>query len=160
MVAGKSRKAAEAAAFRSAKELREILDAVLREIDRDPDSGAKLRSAAVPMRFEFPDLKLSLTIAAAERGGSLRWDFAAKAAKAKEGAKENVKPKLELIMDSGFANRFLQGRENPAIAIARGRLRATVTDAGAALTFFGSVKPLISRYRALVAEKYPHLTVD
>jgi hypothetical protein len=149
----KARKAAEPAAFRSAKELREILDAVLREIDRDPDSGARLRAAAVPMRLEFPDLKLSLTIAAAERGGSLRWDFATKAGEA-------VKPKLELMMESGFANRFLQGRENPAIAIARGRLRATVDDAGAALCFFGSAMALFSSYRAVIAENYPHLAID
>ena len=63
-------------------------------------------------------------------------------------------------MDSDFANRLLQGRENPAIAIARGRLRTTVVDAGAALRFFPAAKPLFSRYRAVVAEKYPHLAID
>ena len=69
-------------------------------------------------------------------------------------------PKLRLSMDSGFANRLLQGRENPAIAIARGRLRTTVDDAGAALRFFGAAKPLFARYREIVVEKYPHLAID
>ncbi len=140
-----------AVAFRSAKELKEVLDAVLREIDGDPDAGPRLRAAAVPMRLEFPDLRLVVNISAADRGGALRWDFARKRP---SGAK------LELRMDSGFANRFLQGRENPAISIVRGRLRATVGDAAAALSFFGLAKPLFSCYREVVARQYPHLAVD
>src|SRR5437764_831887 len=58
------------------------------------------------------------------------------------------------------ANRVFQGRENPAIAIARGRLRTNVEDAGAALRFFPAAKPLFSRYRELVSQKYPHLSVE
>jgi hypothetical protein len=138
--------------FRSKKELREILNAVLSEIEDDPDEGPRLRAAAAPLRFEFPDLKLVLNIAA-DSGGKhcLRWDF-------KKRSREQ--PKLSLSMDSEVANRLLQGRENPAIAIARGRLRTTVDDARAALRFFPAAKPLFSRYRELVSEKYPHLTVD
>jgi len=141
----------ESTGFKSAKELREILDAVLRQIDRDPGAGPRLSSAAVPLRLEFPDLKLVLNISAAERGGTLSWDFAKRVA---------VTPKLKLKMESAFANRFLQGRENPAIAIARGRLQTTVGDARAALCFFGAVKPLFTSYREVVAERYPHLAVD
>ena len=63
-------------------------------------------------------------------------------------------------MDSEFANRFLQGRENPAIAIARGKLSTTVTDAGAALRFFPATKPLFAHYRDVVEERYPHLALD
>ena len=141
----------EAIGFRSAKELREILDAVLKEIDRDPDAGPRLRAAAAPLRLDFPDLKLSLNVFAADRPGCLKWNFS---------RRSRPRPKLELSMDSAFANRLLQGRENAAIAIARGRLQTTVEDAGAALRFFPAVKPLFSRYRAVVAEKYPHLTID
>ena len=63
-------------------------------------------------------------------------------------------------MESAVANRVFQGRENAAIAIARGRLRTTVQDAGTALRFFPAAKPLFSRYRELISEKYPHLAVD
>jgi hypothetical protein len=63
-------------------------------------------------------------------------------------------------MESTVANRVFQGRENPAIAIARGRLRTNIEDAGAALRFFPAAKPLFSRYRDLISEKYPHLAVD
>jgi hypothetical protein len=138
-------------AFESAKELREILDTVLRQIDDDPDDGPRLRAAAAPLRFEFPDLKLTLNVRQADRSRHwLLWDFA---------KKSREEPKLRLSMDSEFANRLLQGRENPAIAIARGRLRTTVGDAGAALRFFPAAKPLFSRYRELITEKYPHLAI-
>jgi hypothetical protein len=139
--------------FRSKTELREILDAVLAEIEDDPVEGPRLRAAAAPLRFEFPDLKLVLNIAPDGGGGKhcLRWDFS---------RRSREQPKLSLSMDSEFANRLLQGRENAAIAIARGRLRTNVDDARAALRFFPAAKPLFARYRELVSEKYPHLAVD
>jgi hypothetical protein len=138
--------------FESAKELREILDAVLREIDGDPDDGPRLGAAAAPLRLEFPDLKLAVNVRRDEGGRHyLRWDFS---------RRSRVEPKLRLIMESEVANRLFQGRENPAIAIARGRLRTSIEDAGAALRFFPAAKPLFSRYRELVSEKYPHLALE
>jgi hypothetical protein len=134
------------------KELKDILNTVLREIDRDPDDGPRLRAAAAPLRIEFPDLQLALNVRPDDRGRHcLRWDFSRKA---------SADPRLRLSMESAVANRVFQGRENPAIAIARGRLRTNVHDAAAALRFFPAAKPLFSRYRELVSEKYPHLAVD
>lgn len=138
--------------FTSSKELRKILDEVLTEIDRDPDEGPRLMAAAAPLCLEFPDLKLVVNVRPDEGGTHcLDWDFKQRSAAA---------PKLKLTMDSEVANRLLQGQENPAIAIARGRLRPKVSDAGAALRFFPAAKPLFSRYRELVSEKYPHLAID
>jgi hypothetical protein len=134
------------------KELRDILDTVLREMDADPDDGPRLSAAAAPLRIEFTDLKLVLNVSRADRGRhALRWNFS---------SRSSAKPKLRLSMDSAVANRLFQGEENPAIAIARGRLRTRVEDAGAALRFFPAAKPLFSRYRELVAQKYPHLSLD
>jgi len=134
------------------KELKDILDTVLRDIDRDPDDGPRLRAAAAPLRLEFPDLKLVVNVSRDDGGRHcLRWNFS---------QRSKTEPKLRLSMESAVANRVLQGRENPAIAIARGRLRTNVEDAGAALRFFPAAKPLFSRYREVVAEKYPHLAVD
>ena len=81
----------------------------------------------------------------------LSWNFS---------QRSRTHPKLRLSMESTVANRVFQGRENPAIAIARGRLRTNIEDAGAALRFFPAAKPLFSRYRQLVSEKYPHLAVE
>jgi hypothetical protein len=134
------------------KELKQILDTILREIDDHPEEGPRLRAVAAPLRLEFPDLKLAVNVRPDDRGKHcLRWDFSRKA---------SADPKLRLSMESAVANRVFQGRENPAIAIARGRLRPSVADAGAALRFFPAAKPLFSRYRELVSEKYPHLAVD
>jgi hypothetical protein len=138
-------------AFRSAQELREILDVVLSDIDADPEDGPRLRGCACPLQFEFTDLKLVLNLLPAERGKHwVRWNF----------KRSGANPKLRLSMDSEFANRLMQGRENPAIAIARGRLRTRVEDAGAVLRFFPAVKPLFSRYREVVSDRYPHLALD
>src|SRR3954470_21468596 len=134
------------------KELKDILNTVLKEIDQDPDEGPRLRAAAAPLRIEFPDLKLVLNVSRADRGRHcLSWDFSSRSA---------TTPKLRLSMESAVANRVFQGRENPAIAIARGRLRTNIEDAGDALRFFPAAKPLFSRYRQLVSEKYPHLAVE
>lgn len=134
------------------KELKQILNTVLKQIDQDPDDGPRLSAAAAPLRLEFPDLPLTLNVSRSDGGQHcLDWDFS---------TRSSAKPKLRLSMESAVANRVLQGRENPAIAIARGRLRTRVEDAGAALRFFPAAKPLFSRYRELVSEKYPHLAID
>jgi hypothetical protein len=134
------------------KELREILDTILREIDGDPEEGPRMRAVAAPLRLEFPDLKLAVNVRPDDRGKHcLRWDFS---------RRPGADPKVRLSMESAVANRVFQGRENPAIAIARGRMRTRVEDPGAALRFFPAAKPLFSRYRELVSEKYPHLSVD
>jgi hypothetical protein len=140
-------------AFKSAKELRQILDQVLRELETDEESSSRMSAAAAPLQLEFTDLKLVLNIAAIEPDGTLSWNF-------KRKTKTKVKPKLRLAMSSDVANRMFQGRENPAIAIARGRLRPKVEDAAAALRFFPAAKPMFAHYTELVAEKYPHLTID
>lgn len=58
------------------KELKEILDAVLKEIDRDPDDGPRLGAAAAPLRMEFPDLKLVVNVSRADGGKHcLHWDL-------------------------------------------------------------------------------------
>jgi hypothetical protein len=137
--------------FRSKRELRQILDEVLVGLDGDADSSSRMRAAAAPLQFEFTDLKLFLNIGVADSDGALNWDFK---------PRPKVDPKLRLAMSSEVANRLFQGRENPAIAIARGRVRPKVEDAAAALRFFPAAKPMFARYREVIAEKYPHLTID
>ena len=136
----------------SKKEMKAILNEVLKEIDRDPDDGPRLRAACAPLRMDFPDLKLAVSVRRDDGSRhAIRWDFS---------TRKRSTAKLRLTMSSEVANRVFQGKENPAIAIARGRLRTSVDDPGAALKFFPAAKPLFSRYRKLVSEKYPHLTVD
>jgi hypothetical protein len=61
-------------------------------------------------------------------------------------------------MNSETANRYFQGKENMAIAIARRRIKAG-GDVAAALTIIPLTKPLFARYRQMIAAEYPHLEV-
>lgn len=137
--------------FESADELRQVLDRLLSDIDADPEAGPALRSANVPHRFVFPDLGVTLNVAGSELPGHcLRWGF---------GDEEDWAPALSMEMSSEVANRFLQGRENLAIAMARTRIRVSCSQARAALSFLPTSRALIGRYKAIIERDYPHLLV-
>ena len=59
-------------------------------------------------------------------------------------------------MDSEIANRYFQGKENVAMAIARRRIK-TSGNAKKALSLLPITKPVFARYRSLLEEEYPHL---
>jgi hypothetical protein len=144
----KAPKKAAAAAFHSKDELRDALDQLLTAIDEDPEVGPTLRAAGVPHRLVFPDLGLVCNIAASEEPGhQIRWSFS-----------DDVdwEPGLTLEMNSDVANRFLQGRENLVIAIARGQIRCR-GHARAALSFVPVSPALIRCYRSIVKRQFPHL---
>ena len=56
---------------------------------------------------------------------------------------------VEMRMDSDVANRYFQGEENVALAIARRRIKASGNDP--------DHEAFIPRYRELLEERYPHL---
>lgn len=112
--------------------------------------GPALRDADVPQRFEFEDLDLVINIRAGQPGedANLHWEWT-----------DDVdwKPKVRMKMSSEVANRYFQGQENVALAIARRRIK-TGGDIKAALALIPITKPIYARYQALVAEAYPHLS--
>jgi hypothetical protein len=67
-------------------------------------------------------------------------------------------PKVRMAMSTETANRYFQGKENVAIAIARRRIKAG-GDVKAALALIPITKPLYERYRAMIAADYPHLAL-
>ncbi len=67
-------------------------------------------------------------------------------------------PKVRMTMSSETANRYFQGKENVAIAIARRRIKAG-GDVKAALAILPITKPVYARYRAMIEADYPHLEV-
>ncbi|MBA2513393.1 MAG: SCP2 sterol-binding domain-containing protein [Solirubrobacterales bacterium] len=135
--------------FRSSQEFRTLMDEVFSMMSKDPDMGPKLRSADVPQRFEFSDLDLVCNVRAARAGeeGCLHWEWS-----------EDVdwEPRVRMTMSSETANRYFQGKENIAMAIARRRIK-TGGDVKAALELMPITKPVFARYRALVEAEYPHL---
>jgi hypothetical protein len=136
------------AAFKSAKEFREVIDRTFTLMSEDPEMGPKLRDADTPQRFEFTDLDLVVNVRAGEPGGpNLVWEWS-----------DDVdwEPRVKMTMSSETANRYFQGKENIAIAIARRRIKAG-GDVKAALAIIPITKPLYGRYREMIAAEYPHL---
>ena len=136
--------------FRSPEQFREVMDRVFALMSRDPELGPRLRAARVPQRFEFPDLALVVNVAHAPEviaGEHLRWRWS-----------DDVEwqPELELTMDSDVANRYFQGKENPAAALVSRRIRAS-GDLRKALALAPVTKTVFARYRALLGRDYPEL---
>ena len=134
--------------FSSAAEFVEVMDRTFALMSDDPDMGPKLRDADTPQRFEFADLDLVVNIRAGGSGEpNLAWEWTDDVA---------WEPKVRLTMSSEIANRYFQGKENVAIAIARRRIKAG-GDVKAALQIIPITKPLFSRYREMISADYPHL---
>jgi hypothetical protein len=137
--------------FASPQEFREVIDRVFRMVSEDPQMGPRLRDADVPQRFEFEDVDLVLNLRAGRPGeqANLAWEWTDEV---------DWSPQVRMTMSSQTANRYFQGRENIAYAIARRRIKTGV-DIRAALELISITKPIYERYRALLAEEYPHLRV-
>lgn len=116
----------------------------------DAEMGPKLRDADTPQRFEFTDLDLVVNIrAGAEGEPNLHWEWSDEV---------GWVPRVEMKMSSETANRYFQGKENVALALARRRIKAG-GDVKAALAILPITRPVFERYRAMIATDYPHLEV-
>jgi SCP-2 sterol transfer family len=136
--------------FQSEQEFREVMNRTFTLMSEDPEIGPKLRAVDTPQRFEFTDLDLVVNIRA---GGpdeqNLAWEWS-----------DDIdwEPKVKMAMSSETANRYFQGKENVAIAIARRRIKAG-GDVKLALAIIPITKPLFAHYRKMIAADYPHLEV-
>jgi hypothetical protein len=150
MHAGSSDRDGEQVAFNSASEFVEVMDKTFALMSDDPEMGPQLRDADTPQRFEFTDYELVVNI---RPGGpeepNLAWEWTDEV---------TWEPKVRMTMSSETANRYFQGKENVAIAIARRRIKAG-GDVKAALAILPITKPLFARYREMISAEYPHLEV-
>ena len=134
--------------FRSADECREVIGRAFELMSTDPEMGPKLREAETPQRWEFPDLDLVVNITYNEDGEqNLRWEWT-----------DDVdwEPDVQMTMDSDVANRYFQGKENIAMAIARRRIK-TSGNVKKALALIPITKPVYAHYREMLENEYPHL---
>ena len=138
--------------FKSADEFREVMDRCFELMSADPEMGPKLRDADTPQRWEFPDLQLVVNVAPLADGDAahnLRWEWSDDVA---------WEPAVQMKMDSDIANRYFQGKENIAMAVARRHIKPS-GDYKAALALVPVTKPVFPKYRAMVESDYPHLLV-
>jgi hypothetical protein len=136
--------------FRSREEFREVMDKAFALMSTDPEMGPKLRDAETPQRFEFPDLDEVVNITNApqvEDGQHLRWVWSDDC---------DWEPEVEMTMDSEVANRYFQGKENVAVALARRRIKSS-GNVKKALALIPITKPVFARYREMLEREYPHL---
>jgi hypothetical protein len=135
--------------FKSAAECREVIGRAFQLMSQDPDMGPKLRDAEAPQRWEFPDLDLVVNVTSAEDGSrdNLRWVWS-----------DDVdwQPEVVMTMDSSIANRYFQGKENIAMAVARRRIK-TSGNFRKALALVPVTKPVFKLYREMLEREYPHL---
>ncbi|HEV2062504.1 MAG TPA: SCP2 sterol-binding domain-containing protein [Solirubrobacteraceae bacterium] len=138
-------------AFASEAEFREVMDRTFGMMSDDPEMGPKLRDADTPQRFEFTDLELVVNIRAGRDGEdtNLHWEWTDEV---------DWEPRVRMAMSSETCNRYFQGKENVAMAIARRRIK-TGGDVKAALSLIPITKPIYERYREMVTSEYPHLRV-
>jgi hypothetical protein len=135
--------------FESNAQFREVMDRTFALMSEDPEMGPQLRAADVPQRFEFPDAELVVNIRAVREGegGNLHWEWS-----------DDIdwEPRVRMTMSTEIANRYFQGNENIAMAIARRRIK-TGGDVRAALEVLPMTKPVFEHYRAMLKTDYPHL---
>ena len=131
------------AEFRSDKEFRTVMDQVFSMMSEDPDMGPSPRRRR-PSGFEFTDVDLVVNIRAARPGedGNLYWEWS-----------DDVdwEPKVKMSMSSDTANRYFQGKENVAMALARRRIKSG-GDVKAALSLIPITKPIYALQEFLDAE--------
>ncbi len=135
--------------FESREEFREVMDRTFALMSDDPEMGPALQGADVPQRFEFTDFDLVVNVRAArpEEDGCLVWEWSDEV---------DWEPKVRMTMSSETSNRYFQGKENVAMAIARRRIK-TGGDVKAALALLPVTKPVFARYAEMIARDYPHL---
>jgi len=126
-----------------------VMDRTFGLMSDDADMGPRLRAADVPQRFDFPDADLVVNIRAGRSGedANLHWEWTDEI---------DWEPRVRMTMSTETANRYFQGKENIAMAIARRRIK-TGGDVRAALEILPLTKPVFARYTAMIRAEYPHL---
>jgi SCP-2 sterol transfer family len=134
--------------FKSSDEFRAVMDRAFELMSTDPEIGPKLRDAETPQRFEFPDVDMVVNVTAGDGDvDNLVWEWS-----------DDIdwEPEVEMRMDSAVANRYFQGKENVAMAIARRRIK-TSGNVKKALALIPITKPVYKQYRDMLEEEFPHL---
>ena len=128
------------------KEFRAALEQALERAAADERIGPLIAATGLRMRMRFPDAGLVLSLASTEGSRGLVWSFGEVA----------WNPKFELTMDSATANRYLQGRESLAIAIARGQVSYR-GESRTALLYLPAARLLCDPYREVIRAGFPDL---
>jgi len=106
--------------FRDKDEFKTVFEGLFGLMNDDEAVGRTLRDAHAPHRFVITDLDLEFNVDAADeaegaKGRYLRWVW----------GPPPWNPVITMKMSSETANRFFQGKENVALALALGRVKVS-----------------------------------
>jgi hypothetical protein len=138
--------------FRNEDEFRRVFEQIFTLMNEHPEVGRTLRDARAPHRFEITDYGLEFNVTHADEteaagGRYLRWCW----------GPADWEPTITLKMASDVANRFFQGKENIALAVAMGRVKLG-GPLSRILELAPVTRPIHPVYREwLRAEGYDHL---
>ena len=104
--------------FKDANEFKKVFEHIFQLMNEHPEVGRRLRDAHAPHKFEITDYGLEFNVTAApdadeKKGRFLKWVW----------GKADWEPVINMKMSSETANKYFQGKENIAIAIAMGRAK-------------------------------------
>ncbi len=129
-------------------EMRAALDRALAAADADELIGPRLRATGLAMRFVLPDAGITLHVrSAADDRHNIQWSF---------DEAPGWQPKLVLEMSAAVANRYLQGAQSLAIAVARGQVRIR-GESRVALSYLPAARLICQPYRRVVEADFPDL---
>ena len=131
-----------------AEELVAALERTLAEVDADERVGPLLGATGMRLRFELPDLGLALNLAAGE-GGERQPALVLR-------RRSRLDPEARPADAGRGRQRYLQGRESLAIAIARGEVRCE-GEPRIALLYLPALRLLGDAYRRVVEAEFPAL---
>ena len=106
--------------FESEEQFKQVIEQIFQLMNDHPEVGPRLKRARAPHRFEFTDYGLQFDVTytsddEAEAGRHLKWTW--------NGAGCDWEPMILLKMPSDVANRYFQGKEKIAMAVATGRIK-------------------------------------
>ena len=106
--------------FESEEQFKSVIERIFQMMNDHPETGPRLHAARAPNRFEFTDYGLRFDVThtspdEAETGRFLKWTW--------DGEGCDWEPVIQIKMDSDVANRYFQGKENIAMAVATGRIK-------------------------------------
>jgi hypothetical protein len=139
-------------AFRDQEEFKRVFEHIFQLMNEHPEVGRTLRDAEAPHRFEITDFGLEFNVTHAHpaeeaEGRYLRWCW----------GPSDWEPLISLKMASDVANRFFQGKENIALAVAMGRVKLR-GPLSRILELAPVTRPIHPVYREwLLAEGHDHL---
>lgn len=128
--------------FRDAEHLYKVFDHILKNILSDPELGPKLANSKMIIQWVYhdPDAVVTFNFKDAPREGYFGdWAF---------GPTE-WKPDVTTYQSASFGLAFLQGMENPMIAVARGHVKAKGNIA-ALMKMLPVARPMARRVRKLL----------